>query len=73
MKRLTAVALVAFAVPSVMLALVTASDGDVPARRATIFHLVIDLKTIKAFHIEIPRSLLLEADQVIERDGRVIE
>lgn len=43
-----------------------ARPSDVPVRRATIFHLVINSKTAKALNIEIPRSLLLEADQVIE-------
>jgi len=40
--------------------------GDVPVRRATIFHLVINLKTAKALNIAIPRSLLLQADRVID-------
>jgi len=43
-----------------------ARPGDVPVRRATIFHLVINLKTAKALNIEIPQSLLIQADQVIQ-------
>lgn len=43
-----------------------ARPGDVPVRRATIFHLVINLKTARALDIRIPQSLLLQADDVIK-------
>jgi ABC-type uncharacterized transport system substrate-binding protein len=40
--------------------------ADLPIDRAAKFEVIVNLKTAKALGIELPTSLLIRADQVIE-------
>jgi len=43
-----------------------AKPGDIPVEQAAKFKSVLNLKTAKALGIELPTSILLRADEVIE-------
>ena len=43
-----------------------AKPGDLPVERSTKFTTVVNLKTAKAIGVELPTSILLRADQIIE-------
>jgi hypothetical protein len=43
-----------------------ARAGDLPVQQPTKFELIVNMKTAKALAIEVPESVLLQADEIIE-------
>jgi hypothetical protein len=46
-----------------------AKPAELPVEQATKFVTIVDLKTAKAIGVEVPTSLLLRADKIVERSG----
>jgi len=43
-----------------------AKPSDIPIQQATVFHLVVNLKTAKALSLTMPPSILVRADEIIQ-------
>jgi putative ABC transport system substrate-binding protein len=43
-----------------------AKAGDLPVQQPTKFELIVNLRTAKALGIEVPHSLLVQANEVID-------
>ena len=42
------------------------APGDIPVQQPTKFQMVVNMKTAKTLGIDVPESILIRADEVIE-------